>query len=165
MKAEGLSVDDFKAFYHPDSFPANVHILDSIINCRKMEDAMGCDNCFCMYQHIKTPMMVSNRCCFLSIYNIELPGGGFINLGTSKGNKAIEQANVALQGKDVLSHCVLTYNKVEPLEDGSGCRFSSVICVDTAGSLPDFVKNKIASANSATSENMVKHLRKQKGLR
>ena len=79
--------------------------------------------------------------------------------------KAIEQANVQLQGKDVLSHTVLTFNKSEPCEDGSGCRITAVLCVDPAGSLPDFVKTKIAVSNSNTAENMVKHLRKQKGLR
>lgn len=71
---------------------------------------------------------------------------------------------MALQAKDVLSHTILTYNKMEPCEDGSGCRVSAVLCVDPAGSLPDFVKNKIAAQNSNTAENMVKYIRKQKGL-
>ena len=69
-----------------------------------------------------------------------------------------------LQGKDVLSHTLLTYNKIEPLEDGSGCRFSAVLCVDPSGSLPDFVKNKIAEQNANTAEKMVKHMQKQKGI-
>ena len=64
---------------------------------------------------------------------------------TSKGNKAIEQANVPLIGKDVLSHTTLTYTKVEPLANGTGCRVTSVLCVDAAGALPDFIKNKIAA--------------------
>ena len=98
-----------------------------------------------MYQHIKTPIMVSNRCCFLAVYTIDTPDGGVIHLTTSKGNKTIEQANLPLIGKDVLSHTTLTYNKFEPNADGSGCRITAVLCVDPAGSLPDFVKNKIAA--------------------
>ena len=125
-----------------------------------MEDAMGYDGAWAMYQHIKTPMMVSNRCCFMCMYNIDLPNGGIIVLSTSKGMKAIEQANVALQGKDVLSHTVLTYQKFEPCEDGSGVQVSAVVCVDPSGSLPDFVKTKIASQNGNSTENLVKHLRK-----
>ena len=122
------------------------------------------DGCYAMYQHIKTPMIVSNRCTFVAVYNIDLPNGGMISLSTSKGMKAIEQANVALQKKDVLSHTVLTYNKAEPCEDGSGCRVTSVLCVDPAGSLPGMIKNKIAKANSNTADNMVNYMRKQKGL-
>ena len=63
-------------------------------------------------------------------------------------------------GKDVLSQTVVGYNKIEPIEDGSGVRVSSVICVDPAGSLPDFVKTKIASQNANSTENTVKHLQK-----
>ena len=122
------------------------------------------DGCYAMYQHIKTPMIVSNRCTFVAVYNIDLPNGGMISLSTSKGMKAIEQANVALQKKDVLSHTVLTYNKAETCEDGSGCRVTSVLCVDPAGSLPGMIKNKIAKANSNTADNMVNYMRKQKGL-
>ena len=166
MKADGLTLEDFKAFQDPAQFPTNMHILDDILNCRPLDDNLGCEGCYAMYQHIKTPIMVSNRCCLLAVYNIELPnGGGIIHLSTSKGMKAIEQASTAtLIGKDVLSHTILTYSKIVPCEDGSGCMITSVLCVDPAGSLPDFVKNKIAAQNSGTSENMVKHLRKQKGL-
>ncbi len=118
-----------------------------------------------MYQHIKTPMVVSNRCCFMCVYSYELPnGGGLIHMSTSKGMKSIEQANTALIGKDVLSHTIVTYTKVVPCEDGSGCMVTSVLCVDAAGSLPDFVKAKIAASNSESTANMVKHLRNKKGL-
>ena len=101
-----------------------------------------------MYQHIKTPMVVSNRCVFMAVHNFDLPNGGFVNMSTSKGMKPIEQANVQLQGKDVLSHTVMVYQKYEPLEDGSGVRISAVICIDIAGSIPDFMKSKIAEQNS-----------------
>ena len=68
-----------------------MHILDPILTCRKMDDVdIGCENCYAVYQHIKTPMMVSNRCCFLAIYLFDLPNGGFVNLSTSKGMKAVE---------------------------------------------------------------------------
>ena len=165
MKAEGITMDDIRTFHNPDQFPANMHILDPIITCRRLEDDLGAEGCYAIYQHIKTPMIVSNRCCFMAVYNIDTPNGGFIALSTSKGMKPIEQANVALQAKDVLSHTVVTYNKFEACEDGSGVRVTAVLCVDPAGSLPDFIKTKIATQNSNTADNMVKHLRKQKGLR
>lgn len=90
MKAEGLTMEDFNAFGHPDAFPDNMHHLDPILTCRKLEDDMGCADAYAMYQHIKTPFMVSNRCCFLCVYKLDLPNGGVINLTTSKGMKSIE---------------------------------------------------------------------------
>ena len=160
MKGEGLSVDDFRGFCHPDTFPDNLHILDPILTCKKMED-IELDGCYAMYQHIKTPKLLSNRCTFTAVYNIDLPNGGFICLTTSKGMKAIEQYKT---GKDVLAHTLMTYNKVEPCEDGSGCRVTSVLCVNPAGKLPAMVKTKIAKSNSNTASNMVWYLRDQKGL-
>lgn len=110
-------------------------------------------------------MVVSNRCNILAMHEIPLENGGLIHISTSKGMKQIEQANAALIGKDVLGHCVLTYNKYEPCEDGSGVRITAVYCIDAAGALPDFIKSKIAKANSEAPEKLVKHLRKSKGLK
>ena len=69
-----------------------------------------------------------------------------------------------MQGDDVMSHVVLTYLKIEPNVYGTGCHVTSVLCVDPAGSLPDFVKNQIAASNSDSTEALISYLRKQKGL-
>lgn len=166
MKAEGLAISDFLPCVTPEAFPAFMKILDPILTCRKMDDQPSGEGHYIMYQHVKTPMVVSNRCVFNTVYDIEmLENGGYIHLTTSKGNKAIEAANTALIGKDVLSNSFMTYNKVEPIVDGTGVTITSVMCVDPAGALPDFIKAKIATQNSDTTEKMVKHLRKQKGLK
>ena len=142
MDAPGLTVDDFKAFYHPDSLCDNMKILDKIITARKIENVGGelDANMYTIYQHVKTPMIASNRCCFMCVHNIDMPDGSFVHMSTSKGNKALEEANVALKAKDVLSHCWMTYNKIEAKADGSGCRITTVICVDASGSLPGMIK-------------------------
>ena len=144
MKGEGLEMADFLAFQDPASFPANMSVLDSILTCRKLDDDMG-ENCYAMYQHIKTPIMVSNRCCFNAVYNHKVDENTLIHITTSKGMRAIEEKpeNITLRGKDVLSHTTVTYNKIEACD--GGVRITSVLCVDPAGSLPDFVKNKIAA--------------------
>ena len=69
-----------------------------------------------------------------------------------------------MAGKDVLATTIMTYNKVHSDPDGS-TRVTAVFCIDPAGSLPDFVKTKIAEENSKNPEKMVAHLRKQKGLK
>ena len=64
------------------------------------------------------------------------------------------------RGKDVLCHSVVSYQKFEPMEDGSGVRISVVICIDLGGHMPDMVKNKVAEQNSNGAEAMVTHMRK-----
>ena len=71
MKAEGLNVADFQNFVGPDVFPANMTILDPILTCRKMEDQPSGDGHYFTYQHIKTPIITSNRCVFNTVYDIE----------------------------------------------------------------------------------------------
>ena len=164
MKGRGLKVEDVAAFWDPEVFATNMKVLDPILTCTRLPNDMG-EHCYALYQHIKTPVIVSNRCNFLAIYHIHLPNGGMIHLATSKGTKHLEQEHAQRIGKDVLGHTVMTYTKVEPCEDGSGIQITSVFCVDPAGSLPDFIKEKIAKENSASSEKMVAHLRKQKGLK
>jgi len=38
LNAEGLTMDDFIAFNNPDVFAANMHVLDPILNCRRLDD-------------------------------------------------------------------------------------------------------------------------------
>ena len=114
-----------------------MHVVDSNLTARKLENDVGVEGAYAMFQHIKTPLMVSNRCIYSTVFNYDLPNGVFVNMSTSKGCNAIRESNAALQGKkDVLSESVVTYQKFEPLEDGSGVRISAVICVELNGSMP-----------------------------
>ena len=162
MKGIGLAIEDCRAFNNAEVFCQNVKLLDPILTCRKLDDNLG-GNSYAMYQHVKTPMIVSNRCNFLGVHQIELENGGYIHLSTSKGMQQIEQANTTLIGKDVLGHCLMTYAKFEPCEDG--IKVTACYAIDPAGSLPDFIKNKIATENTKAPEKMIAHLRKQKGLK
>lgn len=63
FEAEGLTMEDFVEFCSPDAWPGNMTVLDKNITGKKLDVDMG-EGCTVMYQHIKTPMVVSNRCCF-----------------------------------------------------------------------------------------------------
>lgn len=77
MKASGLEVADFIAFNNPEVFPQSCSTLDPILTCRKLDDYTG-EGYFIMYQHIKTPIMVSNRCVFSCVYDmVMLENGGY----------------------------------------------------------------------------------------
>ena len=92
MTCEGLTIDDFKAFYNPETFHANIKIVDPILTCKRLP-TYDDEDVRIMYQHIKTPFIVSNRCAFMAIYSIELPNGDIIHMTTSKGNQSIVDAN------------------------------------------------------------------------
>ena len=136
MDGIGITIDEMKAWYASDALPANITIIDKNVTARLLENDLGVDGSYTMYQHIKTPIVVSNRCVFASVFNQDLPNGGFFTMSTSKGMKAIEEANIALRGKDVLSQTIVSYHKFEPLEDGSGVRISAIMCIELGGSMP-----------------------------
>ena len=141
IKAPGLTIDMCRQFYEPDILHENMHLLDSKMTCHKLQDDLG-EGRFGMYQHVKTPIVASNRCTFMSVQQLNLDSGGFVNMNTSKGMQAIEQANTALIAKDVLSHCHIVYDKYEPCDDG--VYLTAVLCVDVRGSLPGMIKKQIA---------------------
>ena len=157
MRGDGLTMDDMRAYWAPDAFPANMTAQDKPLTCEKTNDDLG-EGYYCMYQHIKTPMVVSNRCLFQCVSTTELENGGLIQLVTSKGMKAIEEANTAKIGKDVLAHSFVVYQKAEPCD--GGIRFTCVFCIELGGSLPDFIKKKIAEEQANGVETLVKNLRK-----
>ena len=84
MKADGLMLEDFSDFYNPETFPANMKNLDSNITSRKLDVEMP-EGCYAMYQHIKTPMVVSNRCSFCAVHSFDSSDGGKIQITTSRG--------------------------------------------------------------------------------
>ena len=77
---------------------------------------------------------------------------------TSLGNEKYAEEHQDLVKKDVISICHVAYVKYTPLADGSGLAITAVICVDPAGSLPDFVKTQIAKSNGEMTTKMVKYL-------
>ena len=77
--AQGVTLDDLKEFYKPESMLDNQHKLDDAISGRKLEDLDGLP---LLYQHIKCPPLVSNRRCFITMYAYA-DGDDYIILTTS----------------------------------------------------------------------------------
>ena len=65
---------------------------------------------------------------------------------SSKGNEALVAANKALIGKNVVANVIIQFFKYIPYEEGFD--IVSVCCADTAGSIPDFIKNREAMKNA-----------------
>ena len=69
MDGIGITIDEMKAFYASDALPANVTLVDKNVTAKLLENDLGVDRSFAMYQHIKTPIVVSNRCVFAAVFN------------------------------------------------------------------------------------------------
>ena len=161
MSTSELVIDDVVAFFNPETFTTNMHILNDIVTAERIEDLEGAD--MVMYQHIKTPMIVSNRCSFALMWVIDTRAedGTFISMSTSKGTEAILEANQAKVKKDVPSDTPITFTMCKDMGNGT-LQFKEVICVDPMGSLPQMIKNKIATSNAEGLKKMIRHLIKQK---
>ena len=138
-------------------------IIDPILTCQELEVDLKIEGSYVMYTHIKTPVFTSNRCSFEAVHTLDEGENVNVSLSTSEGLEDVEAAEKARIGKDVLAKTKFAYSKYEGCQDG--VVLTTVVCVDPAGSLPDFIKLQIAKQNSEGAERMVKHLlKKLKGV-
>ena len=93
---------------------------------------------YLMFQKVKTPIIVADRCLFQTVYNIDLPNGDFEFLQTSQGNHEITEANACMIGDRVVSFNRFTYSKFEKQEDGR-IKILSVTSIDPGKDLPNFI--------------------------
>ena len=61
-------MQDIADFYKPESYATNVHLMNEIITPKRLADV---DGHMVWYQHIKTPIIVANRCSFSIFFTIE----------------------------------------------------------------------------------------------
>ena len=93
-----------------------------------------------LIQHIKMPMILSNRSLVVCQYLIEHPDGSIEFITSSKGNEQAAAAHAAIIKKDVVANNIINYLKLTPTADG--CDWISVQCLDIAGSVPDALKRQ-----------------------
>ena len=103
--------------------------------------------------------MVSNRSLILTMWEENLPGGGKLYLQTSTGNQALEQQYAKTIGKDVISACDIVYMKVKETGDGKGCYIVFIVQIDVAGSLPDFIKQKIGEEQAKGLDKIIAYVK------
>ena len=71
-----------------------------------------------------------------------------VRISTSKGTQKIAEKHASLVKKgDVISETKIAVTRIKPVDDG--VHFQEAVCVDPAGSLPQFVKDFIAKGNSS----------------
>ena len=91
---------------------------------------------------MKMPMMISNRSIITCFYELEREGGWKVLTHSSKGNEDITAGRAKEIGKNVVANNSIAYFQWRPYE--GGMEIWSVNQMDPSGSIPDFIKNKIA---------------------
>ena len=78
-----------------------MHLINEILTLTRLPDEDGYEVWF---QHIKTPMMVANRCQFSYLCSITQEDGSVLKISTSRGTEKVAESNAKLVGKgEVLS--------------------------------------------------------------
>ena len=81
------------------------------------------------------PTFFSNR-SLLSLYYLKENDDGSIEfLSSSLNTDQVAEQQAKAIGKNVLANNIINYSKLVPVENG--CEWTSVLCVDIGGSIPD----------------------------
>ena len=105
---------------------------------------------------MKMPLVISNRSIVTCFYEIEKEDGTKIIMHSSRGNEEIVAANAAKIGKDVVGNMAITYMSWKPYE--GGIELQNIVMMDPAGSIPDFLKKKMAKRMANGLDILVKYL-------
>ena len=106
---------------------------------------------------MKMPVLISNRSIITCFYEGEREDGWRYLCHSSQGNDHIVQANRSAIGKDVVGNNMLTYFQWRPYDGGIEIWHASKM--DPAGSIPDFVKKKMAKRFSNAVQILVNYLK------
>ena len=153
-KIPGMTLDMYKE-YKVD-VAKHTPKLDSKQVMTKLDDHEGH-----MQTHtlIKMPMMMTNRSVFNLYHMYAKEDGSWIDVCSMQGTEsAVESpAGVKLHGKNVfcVNHC--DYRHIQPYDDGSskGCYWTSVLCTDIGGSIPNYLKAQGAGEMARNAESLL----------
>ena len=144
----GLTLDQHRT-YRADIIN-QVPKLDSKITMVQIPDV---DGQTAIIQHIKMPMIFTNRSIVLIYYLIEHEDGSIEFIGSSKGTDGVAAAQAGIIKKNVIANNIINYSKLTPTEDG--CDFIAVQCMDIGGSVPDAMKRKGAGIQAKSAMRMI----------
>ena len=98
-----------------------------------------------LHSKIKCPFPLTNRSVITCKYKVEKDGVITV-FSSGKGCEAHVTANAKAIGKDVMANSVIQGVRFTPFE--GGIEITNVICMDIGGSVPDMMKNKMATRNA-----------------
>ena len=149
-KVPGLTVEKFKEF--AAAMLENTSQLDPKLNITKLEDL---DGHMRTVTTIKMPMMMTNRSIFNIYHPTDCEDGSFIGLASSKGTEEFVASaeGKKILGKNVLATNHINYRHIVPYD--GGCHWTSVVCTDIGGSIPNAMKNQAAGKMAKQAEGII----------
>jgi len=133
----GLTIQKYKDYRQ--NMPELIKKVEDVMT---IEEGGSYGNAIFRIQKIKMPMMMTNRSVPVLLHTKE-EGNTFISVGSSQGTEACIADNQKIIGKDVVANMIISYQKL--VENGDSCSWTSVQCLDIAGSIPDMLKKKGAT--------------------
>ena len=126
------------------------------LSMERLEDVDGVPT---YHMIAKAPsMLVSDRSTINSYYfDVDLGDGSHTMINSSLGNEALEVAYKKQIKKNVVAKSHIGMFSVKELGDGE-MEIRQMVCLDPAGMIPDFIKNKIAKRLKDQTEFVVRYL-------
>ena len=107
----------------------------------------------CLIQHIKMPIMMSNRSIPQLYYLVENEDGSIIFIASSRNTEEVVAAQANKIKKDVVANNIINFTKLTPTADG--CEWVSVQALDIAGSIPEALKRQGAERQAKNAMLMI----------
>ena len=105
---------------------------------------------------LKMPMVISNRSIVTCYYEAQKEDGTRIIMNSSRGNEEIQAANADKIGKDVVANITLNYVSMKAYD--GGIELCQINQSDPNGSIPGFMKSKMAKNKAKMLLNLVNYL-------
>ena len=140
------------------------HFRENIVSLLpKMDDRLTIvpcpdhDGLKCFIQHIKMPVLMTNRSIPILYYSMVHEDGSLVFIGSSHSTDAVVANQASIIKKNVVANNIINYTKLTPTADG--CDWVSVQCLDIAGSIPDALKKQGAERQAKNAMNLIKLIR------
>ena len=101
-------------------------------------------------------MVISNRSIVTCYYEAQKEDGTRIIMNSSQGNEEIQAANADKIGKDVVANITLNYVSMKAYD--GGFELCQINQSDPNGSIPGFMKTKMAKNKAKMLLNLVNYL-------
>ena len=99
-------------------------MLPKLDNKLTISDTPDVDGYRCLVQHIKMPMLMTNRSIVQLYYVIENEDGSLEFIASSQGTEGVMADVASIVKKDVIANNIINYTKLVP--DGDGVKWVSV---------------------------------------
>ena len=152
-KVPGLTIEKYKAF--KADIVRHTPKLDKKLVMTVLPDIEGH---MVSHTHVKMPMMMTHRSVFNLYFQYEREDGSWVDLCSFHGTEpAVEsEQGRKLHGSKVFAYNHCDYRLIEPYD--GGCYWTSILCTDIGGSIPNYLKQQGAGEMAKNAEGILHYI-------